>query len=196
MDGVSAKPRYQPEFRPLCIRPPVRRQINDAPMNVKEPKVNAAAEKQLTGKSVAQQVLEIVQKYSGIGHKAIENILSSAKASTIRVALHDLEKRGKIERRTVDGAVRCYPAGEQKAEKNEAADSPQPQPPAPEDKFAARLAALEGSATERGTEKPTQRFRVARTSDRTIMLFGLTEHPLELTEEQSRILIDFVADEG
>lgn len=192
MDGVSAKPRYQPGFKPLCIRPPVRRQINDAPMNVKEPKVNAAAEKPITGKSVAQQVLEIIQQDPGVGFERIKHILSSTKPATISTALHDLEKRGKIERRKQDGAVRCYPAGEQQPE-----NQPKPEAPAAAavSPIVARQVAPQGPAVERGTEK-APRFRLARTSDQTLMLFGLTDAPLELTPEQTRTLIDFVADEG
>lgn len=46
---------------------------------------------------------------------------------------------------------------------------------------------------DKGLEGP-QRFRVALTSDKTLMLFGLAETPLELTREQSAVLAGFVAD--
>jgi len=43
---------------------------------------------------------------------------------------------------------------------------------------------------------PPNRFRVAITSDRTLILFGLTPEPLELDPESTTVLYDFVADES
>ena len=37
------------------------------------------------------------------------------------------------------------------------------------------------------------RFRVARTSDHTILLFGILPDPIELDEEQTNILVQFIA---
>ena len=42
---------------------------------------------------------------------------------------------------------------------------------------------------------PPKRFRVARTSDRTLILFGLTPDSLELDPESTKILCDFIVDE-
>ena len=92
--------------------------------------MNAVAEKPIAGKSVAQQVLAIVQQDPGIGYQEIAHMLPSAKPQTIQTALHDLEKSGKIERPKIDGARRCYPAGIPQPEATGKV-KPQPDPIAP-----------------------------------------------------------------
>ncbi len=163
------------------------------------------------------RILEIVEANPGIEYRDLADILGidagdkkSYSCMTSQISQLEL-KRGLVHRKKDGFKVYVFP-GRAPIQKPKSASKPAPKPEVglkvidtPEAEKQAIDEARErgetqllpsGGITAEPEKEACSRFRVARTSDKTLILWGLSPQPIELNPADSVTLIDFILDEG
>ena len=134
-------------------------------------------------KSIPQLVLELIAAHPGITLADLAKALPQKPRSAISSALYFWDKKEKIAHEEGKGGRKYYPAPSVKTAATE--------PPAPAAHPASESILGQAQPHPAVVYKEAPQFRVALTSDATLMLIGLTPSVIELTPEQTAKVVDF-----